>query len=75
MSNHPRPDLNLQLVMVFRTNDPGLAGIVESILKGAAIDYATSGGTMKGGRLTEFRVRQSDAKAAALLLLNLPSSG
>jgi hypothetical protein len=68
------PDSAIRLATVFRTSDPGLAGVVASILQSAAIDYSTNGGAMKGGRETEFQVRESDAENAALLLLGLRSS-
>lgn len=64
------PEPNIQLVSVFRTGDPGLAGIVASVLQGAGIDYTMKGGTMYGG-LMEFQVRDADAQHAALLLTKL----
>jgi hypothetical protein len=48
-----------------------LAGVVESILQSAGIDHAANGGTLKGDRLVEFQVRESDAQRAALLLVKL----
>ena len=76
-----QPDPNIQLVTVFRTSDPGLVGLVKSILQNAGIDHFLRGETLGNVRgwggigafdgPAEFQVRQSDASSASQLLAKL----
>lgn len=77
----PIPDPTIQLVTVFRTNDPGLAGLAKSILDSAHIDHVVMGEDLRNIRgwgldgfgvgPAEFQVRQAEAQAAIDLLSEL----
>ncbi len=77
MPDRSLPDPNIQLVTVFQTSDPGLAGVVKSILESAGIDHSVKGETLSnmrgwgGPNQVEFQVREPDAQSAALLLAKL----
>jgi hypothetical protein len=72
-------DPNIRLVTVFTTTDPGLVGVVRSLLDEAGIEYAVKGETLRnvlgwgmpgvyGVGPAEFQVREEDAADAATLL-------
>lgn len=77
-----QPDPNIRLVTVFTTTDPGLVGIVKSVLEAAGIDHFVRGETLRnvigwgtpgvyGVGPAEFQVREQDAADASALLAPL----
>ena len=73
------PDPNIRLVTIFTTTDPGLVGVVKSLLDEAGIEYSVNGETLRnvlgwgtpgvyGVGPPEFQVREEDAAEAAALL-------
>jgi len=76
------PDPNIRLVTVFTTTDPGLVGVVRSLLDEAGIEYSVKGETLRnvlgwgtpgvyGVGPAEFQVRDEDAAEAAALLAQI----